>query len=43
MAVVTVLAITTDSAFHVPKPTEAILAPVFNVKNLIALAISSQQ
>lgn len=39
MAVVIALATTPGSACQVPKPREGILAPVFNGKNLIAVAI----
>ena len=43
MAVVMVLPTTPGSAFHVPNPTEGILAPVFNSKNRIPLAIIFSQ
>lgn len=39
MAVVTAFATTPGSACHVPNPIEGILAPVFKLKNLIALDI----
>jgi len=40
MALVIASATTPGSACHVPNPTEGILAPVFNSKNLINFAIS---